>query len=106
MRIAMCCAVVLSLAGGFAAAETGILDGTPQAFPSPTLDVGEESWPPVAPEELRATISATIERLEMEREELLIPPEGETPEEAELRLTLAHRKLRRIERLTADLAAL
>ncbi len=129
MKIAILCAVILSAAT--AAAETIIVEypdhyyvesaGTPASAPTaeavPVPDQKSSALPvtskpvtnfdlasqPVDPAERRASMEKEIERLQRERNDLLTPLEGETPDQAAQRQQQVQEKLRRINKMSSEL---
>ncbi len=130
MKIAILCAVILSAAT--AAAETIIVEypdhyyvesaGTPASAPPtaeavPVPDQKSSALPvtskpvtnfdlasqPVDPAERRASMEKEIERLQRERNDLLTPLEGETPDQAAQRQQQVQEKLRRINKMSSEL---
>ncbi len=62
----------------------------------------DNSQQPVDPAERRASMDREIQRLQRERSELLVPQDGEAPDQANRRQQEADRKLRKINKMLSE----
>jgi hypothetical protein len=111
MKIAMICAVILSATTVGAATTIENPDhfyvkstGVQFAAATPVTNSGN-TMPPLDPAEERAA-ELLIQQLQMEWNELMIPKEGETPDQVAFREQAASEKLRRINKLKSVLLQL
>ena len=121
MKIAVLCAVLLAAATAGAATNsdhfyvgsTGVtvvaalrtsadISSTPIDAATPVTDFNTNP-PALSPAEERALIEGKIKQLQMELNALLIPPAGETADEAVLRQQEIAGKQRKINRLRSEL---
>jgi len=80
-------------------------NAAPAAMARPVTNF-EASPQPVDPAERRASMDQTIQQLQRERSELLMPKEGETPDQVAYRQQEAAGKLRRINKLSSEMLKL